>query len=100
MAAEYTLGNAEQRAESASFPIPSKAERDGLRVGDLAKCIFLAVPEPARSPKGDRMWIEVSGRRGDQYVGLLRNHPVVVGAAYGDEVVFGPEHVIDLQLKN
>ena len=38
----WTLSSAEGRAsEHTSFKIPSRAEREGLRVGDLAKLIFI-----------------------------------------------------------
>ena len=46
-------------------------------------------------PGGERMWVEVSGRDGDAYLGVLTNVPsAITTIGRGDEVRFGPEHVI------
>ncbi|AUL95867.1 hypothetical protein FORC54_1722 [Vibrio vulnificus] len=45
----------------------------------------------------ERMWVEVKGLEKGLYVGTLDNDPY--GNAllkYGDDVVFGPEHIIDI----
>jgi hypothetical protein len=97
----YTLDNAEKRAAKypTTFELPSAAERKNLKKGDLVKCIFLAA-KPIDGLEGDRMWVEVKKRVGDQYIGELANDPTIVDAKLGDEVRFGPEHVIMIRPGN
>jgi hypothetical protein len=94
----YTLENAEERAQQypSSFELPPEKERKNLKKGDYAKCIFLAAV-PQYGLDGDRMWVQVKRREGDRYVGELANAPTIVDAELGDEVKFGPEHVISIQ---
>jgi hypothetical protein len=97
----YTLENAEERAQQypSSFELPPEKERKNLKKGDYAKCIFVA-PVPIRGLTGDRMWVQVKRREGDRYVGELANDPTIVDAKMGDEVAFGPEHVIMIRPGN
>lgn len=75
----------------ATFWIPTRAHRDALRVGDLAKLVFV----PAFNLPAERMWVEVRRVVDGRYHGILRNTPVIVGLARGSELEFGPEHIAD-----
>ena len=97
----WTLASAESRAaEHASFKIPSRAEREGLRVGDFAKLIFIESVEGGPL-HGERMWVEIARVEGThyRYRGLLRNTPVQIqDLDAGASIEFGPEHVADLEV--
>lgn len=89
----WKLSNTEARATEhpASFQIPSRAKREALRVGDLAKLIF------RDKGVGERMWVKVTGVEAGGYRGQLTNAPAAVhGLAKGDSVKFGPEHIASL----
>lgn len=68
-----------------------------LMPGDTAKLLFgLRDPEPD-GPLGERMWVYVTQRGSDgHYAGLLVNEPYLVGLTPGDEIFFGPHHVLDV----
>jgi hypothetical protein len=55
------------------FWIPDKRDRDSLQPGDTAKVIFKTYT--GDSIGGERIWIEVTGRVGDKYIGKLGNTP-------------------------
>jgi Uncharacterized protein conserved in bacteria (DUF2314) len=97
---DWYLGNAErEHAENPrSFFIPSAEERDSLSDGDLARLMFNRHEREKGEPSGERMWVEVDGREGDEYIGTLTNQPVFIrDIGAGDKVRFGPEHVIAVQ---
>jgi hypothetical protein len=79
-----------------SFEIPEKEARNGLRVGDHAKLIFI---ERIRAQEeGERMWVKVTKVRSPgKYEGVIDNDPVVVNMTYGDPIVFYAEHVCDIE---
>lgn len=95
----YTLVNAEKRADRYpdDFKIPDRLSRERLEPGYHVKLIF----ENGRD--GERMWVLVQGvedkNHKTTYVGELRNEPVQLrDVKHGDRVVFGPEHVADIQV--
>jgi hypothetical protein len=60
-------------------------------------CAGETAAQPARdSISGERIWIEVTGRVGNKYIGKLGNTPVIIAGKYGDRVYFRAEHVIDI----
>jgi hypothetical protein len=91
----WKLANAEARAmASSSFSIPPRAARESLRVGNLAKLIFVDPTEDG----GERMWVEIVAVEGTRYQGLLRNIPVVILDLDPSATIdFGPEHVADYE---
>jgi hypothetical protein len=94
---DFWLGDAEALHQAAprSFFIPSRAERDSLQAGDLAKLLFeVAGPGPGM-PGAERMWVEVTGRDTSGYTGVLASTPTVITTIQqGGTIRFGPEHVI------
>ena len=94
---DYVLANAEDRqAESPrTFFIPPRSERDNLQPGDVVKLMFELVDAQDGDPAAERMWVQVDGREGATYVGVLTNTPgAITTISLGDRVEFGPEHVL------
>ena len=100
----WTLVSAEERvlASPETFQLPSMTLRRSLLPGDAAKLLFdiEATENGHIVDRGvDRMWVIVKRRTEQGYLGILDNDP---GAAenltlrQGDQVAFGPEHVIDI----
>jgi uncharacterized protein YegJ (DUF2314 family) len=95
----YSLDDAE--AVAAEFPetfsIPSRHERERIDSGGLAKLIFRI--EIADECFVERMWVAVTEKRKDGgFVGILDNDPYCTEAIKsGMEVVFSPEHIIQIQ---
>lgn len=84
-----------------TFQIPERSLREDLRAKDMVKLIFVG-SRIGGKPAGERMWVEISSRSRTangqvEYKGKLKNHPAtILGLRWGDEVVFGPEHVADV----
>lgn len=96
----YTLENVERlnAAHPATFHIPSRTEREGLRRGDVAKLIF-TLPKPINGCESERMWVEVTGRDGDDYLGELDNDPLFpdeLGIKWRSPVRFRACHVASI----
>jgi len=92
----YNLDNAEalHRENPRSFSIPRSEQRANLKVGQSAKLIFISATSSGPY-SAERMWVEVVTAKKGSYVGKLDNTPTVIsGLKIGDEVIFGPEHVI------
>ena len=73
-----------------SFEIPDADEKADLRPGDRVKLMW-----SVRGLPGERMWVEILERGGDQFVGHLRNHPMFVHLSCGEQVRFHADHIID-----
>jgi hypothetical protein len=97
---DWYLGNAEEEhaANPRSFLIPGREERSNRNPGDLVRLLFFIRNPPAEGPRAERMWLEVSARDEDSYVGLLTNRPIAIKDLLGgDEVAFRSEHIIAIQ---
>ena len=97
---DWYLGNAEdEHAEQPrSFFIPGREERSNRNPGDLVRLLFYIRNPPPGGPRAERMWLEVSARHEDGYVGLLTNRPIAIkDLSGGDEVAFRSEHIIAIQ---
>ena len=93
----FVFVDAEVRARMIGFPIPPIALRKAVRAGQTVKIIFQPRSQPQGSDAAERMWLYVvRAERGGPFVGRLVNHPTVVDAKFGEEFVFGVEHVIDI----
>ncbi|MGR5382209.1 DUF2314 domain-containing protein [Vibrio harveyi] len=64
----------------------------------MVKLIFnMLEPESEEEVSIERMWVEVKALEKGLYVGTLDNDPYWnVLLKCGDNVVFGPEHIIDI----
>ncbi len=104
---ELRSGLAQHHRTPETFHMPREDERQTLNVGDIVKLIFIiAVTADPEDPDddgtfGERMWVIVKGRIGPYYIGNLNNMPLTSGEqdnlTFEDEVIFLPEHVIDIQ---
>jgi len=85
----YTLTNAEDqtRRRPDTFEIPDGIDRHALMPGQVVKLIF---------DDAERMWVVIDEQVPGGYVGRLVSDPAFVPMRWGDEVCFGPEHVIEI----
>ena len=89
-----------------TFWIPERERREQLRRGDAAKMIFEIESEDADTGaivvNRERMWVIVTEKIGDTYIGMLDNQPATIEPAddvylrFGAEVPFKAEHIIDI----
>jgi uncharacterized protein YegJ (DUF2314 family) len=97
MTRSWVLANVEERAAAApgTFRIPARFKRAALRVGDLAKLVFVA-PLTGGPANGERMWVKIEVVENGRFRGRLSNAPVVIqDLKIDDPIEFGPEHVAD-----
>jgi len=103
---ELESGEQYHRRAPDTFEVPKTSIRTGLCPGDLAKLIFSISIDNLEQPIGvERMWVLVREVTPEgRYFGLLDNQPTLIGANnefwLDTEVPFGPEHVIDAQLRD
>jgi len=94
---EYTLDNGEKLNKDSpeTFSIPPRAQRDSLLPGELVKLIFrMSLGEDVQI---ERMWVIIKSRTDTGYIGTLDNDPFCTKELQaGAEVVFGPEHIIQI----
>src|SRR5699024_1389236 len=85
-----------------TFPIPSLAEPQALRTGDLVKLVFVLDPPPTEGPNAERMWIEVRRIHEDgTFDGWLTNDPVVISDLEPEALIaFEPCHVAGIALRS
>ena len=95
-------GEDQHLAAPDSFWIPARSDREGLRPGDAAQLLFdVETREAGRViDRGvDRMWVIVKSHTPTGYIGLLDSDPGLAESLKlrpGDEVAFGPEHVVNI----
>lgn len=57
-----------------TFEMPTEVQVNALEVGDFAQMTFC--PRPSnRVFRAERMWVKVTGKTGDEFVGTLENKP-------------------------
>jgi hypothetical protein len=95
---DWRLDDAERlsREHPHSFFIPSLERRSSLRPDDWVRLVFLVEAADGAGLHAERMWLtDIRSTDGGRYVGVLTNSPDVIrDLAQGDEIEFGPEHVI------
>lgn len=74
---------------------------ESLEPGDLAQLIFKIAIDDDEDPESfERMWIVVTGRTQDGYIGVLNNEPASIpendALWLGSELPFWPRHIIDV----
>ncbi|RZK28007.1 MAG: hypothetical protein EOO63_12195 [Hymenobacter sp.] len=88
------------------FWIPALEDRQTLKRGQAARLIFdIEVDDEGKlEVQGERMWVIVSEKIGDTYIGILDNQPACsnfedeVYLCLGAEIPFLSEYVIDIAL--
>jgi len=94
---EYTLDNGEglNKESPETFFIPPRAQRETLLPGELVKLVFrMSFEEDVQI---ERMWVIIKSRTDNGYIGTLDNDPLCTKELQaGAEVVFGPEHIIQI----
>lgn len=96
---EFRLGDGEVRHQHnpRTFFIPTRAEREAVKPGELAKLLFEIVDPTDGMPSAERMWVKVSEVRRGRYIGELDNEPAALKSIEpGSRIEFGPEHIISL----
>ena len=98
-------GENSHRDHPETFALPPLDQRQSLRRGQAAKLIF-DIETRDESGKvvltGERMWVIVSERIGEQFIGILDSQPScmrpddVAYLRFGAEILFAPEHVIEI----
>jgi len=78
-----------------TFYVPSEYVLNKIEIGELVKLIFLCGEEDTEY-RGERMWVEIIHRSGDELIGTLRNEPVSIkDLVFGQEIHFKIEHICD-----
>lgn len=105
---ELRSGLAQHHRTPDTFYMPDESDRQTLKEEDFVKLLFsIEVEKDPDDPKddglfGERMWVKVTGRNGPYYTGVLNNVPITSdeqeNICIGDDVIFLPEHVIDIEL--
>jgi hypothetical protein len=101
---ELRSGEESHRKSPITFQIPSRDARANLRRGQAAKLIFEieATDETgAIVVGGERMWVIMTERVAEVYLGVLVDEPSLdpsddVYLREGAEIPFLPEHIIDI----
>ncbi|MDO9222101.1 MAG: hypothetical protein Q7U20_00130 [Caulobacter sp.] len=103
----WSLDDAEQRHSESpdTFEIPPLWIREVLEPGDFAKLIFKIAIDDNEDPEAfERMWVVVTVRTPDGYMGVLDNEPSSIAENdtfwYGSELPFSPRHIIDVNKAN
>src|SRR5450759_1729700 len=96
-------GVAQHHRTPDTFWIPPEKERRTLNEGDIVKLVFeisLAEKSDAENVSCERMWVTVKGKSGPYYYRTLDNQPACFDEtnvlAFGDKVIFLPEHIINI----
>jgi hypothetical protein len=78
------------------FKLPLLEEVERLVPGDFAKLLFKFSQPNRELPDGERMWVQIMGRHEEcgHWVGRLSNDPLHAPLKLGDDVEFGPEHIL------
>lgn len=88
--AHLESGVESSRDHPETFWIPSADEKAALRPGDDVRLMW-----SVRRSHGERMWVRITQRNGDEFTGTLENWPVMAYLRHGDLVRFQADHIID-----
>jgi hypothetical protein len=98
MTEPFTLTDGEILAMQfpATFEIPDLIERITLEPGDIVRLGF-ELDLPIGDYQGERMYVTVTERTPNGYIGRVRSYPAFVDLEHGDEVAFEPRHILDIE---
>ena len=93
MANNFTLTDA--RAMHSKYPstfeIPSSVKIKKLKKGDLVKLHF---SQPKLTT--ERMWVTITSRKGNNFVGKLNNDPFILDMKYNQVIKFNARHIASI----
>lgn len=94
---------AQNNEHPATFHIPDAESIAQLKVGDLAKCVFL-YNENIPAPQGvdidsERMWIIITEIDNLKFKGQLDNMPINKKLTLGMDIEFEAKHICNLYIK-
>ncbi|WP_280559660.1 immunity protein Imm33 domain-containing protein [Priestia megaterium] len=98
----WQLDNVYERNKESPYTFykPSKAVTDKLKAGDLVKLVFFSDSDTA-GYKGERMWVKITDRNKENFVGKLDNEPYhLKGLKLGQILHFGTEHICDTEYED
>lgn len=96
---KFTNCERRNKAHPKTFQIPPKIVRNNLTKGDSAKLVF-EMDKPQGLFNAERMWVKITGRTGNEYIGKLNNWPVFFeDLSLGDEIRFEAKHIADVEFK-
>lgn len=73
---------------------------DKLKAGDLVKLVFFSDSD-TDGYKGERMWVEITDRNKENFVGKLDNEPYhLKSLKLGQILHFGTEHICDTEYED
>lgn len=88
-------GEAMHRSAPETYCIPSAQERAAVQPGDYVRLTFRLNVESFSI--AERMWVQITQREGDSYIGRLANTPKDIRALqFGDLVRFKARNVIKI----
>lgn len=97
-AQSWHLRDAEQSRKDNPYTFykPGNEITDKLGPGDHARLIFGFEPQAEDGCSGERMWVTITSKHGNEFKGLLENIPIYIQELnQGDLITFGSNHIID-----
>ena len=97
----WHLENADPIAAASKYTFykPSRRIIATLAPGHICRLIFAFDSDDPTYPAAERMWVLILEIDNGRFSGTLTNQPVYIKDLHiGDEVEFGPEHIIDLDV--
>jgi len=98
----WQLDNVYKRNKESPYTFykPSKAVTDKLKAGDLVKLVFFSDSD-TDGYKEERMWVEITDRNKENFVGKLDNEPYhLKSLKLGQILHFGTEHICDTEYED
>lgn len=93
---DFTLKDvvAENKENPRTFMIPDQDEIKELEEGDLVKLIFLMDEPTEDGCSAERMWVNITEHKGEDFKGKLDNTPFFIKSLKeGDEICFKAENI-------
>ena len=101
MTKSWSLENAQKLADEFiyTFYKPSKEVISLLNAGNQAKLIFRFESDNPEAPSAERMWVEITEKVGNKFIGYLDNDPAyITDLKYKDVIEFNEIHIVDTDL--
>lgn len=88
------------KTSQGNFEIPSSEDISKLKVGDLAKLVFVHTDAKAQEPHAERMWVILTEVNGQKFKGTLDNDPTYIKTIkYQDVIEFEDRHICNMLLR-